>query len=204
MKLPKSVQIKETTTLFLDKYNYKIVLVCPVAGWFRNRDYSFTRKKLGEAHSSQYLQFCHDFLDLLQGFDYDEYNIRIETPYISFYTNNTNYIESITSVPDAVIKYAYLPNLNLKKLDPGEVVVKRLDFNYKVHLGVIHDKDYSSFLSWADNNPKIRITKKCIRDLSRSRSWGESYFYVKDDKTLTMVKMFLGGDIRRVYRVIKA
>ena len=55
MKLPKSVKIKDTTKLFMNKYKYKIVLVCPVANWFRGNDLASVSSKFGElADPEQY------------------------------------------------------------------------------------------------------------------------------------------------------
>lgn len=215
MKLPKSVQIKETTTLFAGKYNYKIVLVCPAASWFRSKKYEFTQVKLDEVEPQHYtdkwfkiknnddLTYCYKLLTTLQSFDDGQYDTRIESPRISIYTNNTSYIEKLATLDEARIKFACLPSKNIQRLDPGKVVVKTLDFDYKVYLATMKNKDNSSFLNWIKDNNKVRVTKKCVKDLSQNYSWGGSYFYVKDAKTLTMVKMFLGRDISRVEQVIK-
>lgn len=215
MKLPKSILIKETKTLFAGKYNYKIVLVCPAAGWFRSKNYDFTRSKLDEVEPHHYhdkwfrikndedLNYCYKVLDVLEKFNDTEYDIRIESPLISIYTNNKIYIEQLAGIDKETIKFVSLPAKNIQRLDPGKVVVKTLDYDYKVYLATIKNKDHSSFLNWTKDNNKIRITKRCIKDLNQRISWGGSYFYVKDAKTLTMVKMFLGTDISRVEQVIK-
>jgi hypothetical protein len=216
MKLPKSVQIKETTSLFANKYNYKIVLVCPGAGWFRGKNYDFTQTKLDEIEPSQFsgryskirsqddLNYSYKVLFNLRNFNDTEYDTRVENPLISVYTNNANYVEKLASIDADRVKFVCLPNKNLQRLDPGKVVVKTLDFDYKVYLATMKNKDNSSFLNWIKDNDKVRVTKRCIKDLGQRVSWGGSYFYVKDAKTLTMVKMFLGSDISRVEEVIKA
>lgn len=216
MKLPKSVQIKETTSLFANKYNYKIVLICPAAGWFRQKNYDFAFTKLSEItpadYSSRWIKIKNDkdlkqsfaLLDALRALDIDLYNIRIESPRISIYTNESKYIEQLAAVEEANVKFVCIPSKTIQKLDPGKVVVKTLDYDYKVYLGTIRKRNHSNFIEWCETNGKIRLTKKCKTDLTKDNSWGGSYFYVKDAKTLTMVKMFLGGDISRVEQVIKA
>ena len=215
MKLPKSVQIKETTTLFSGKYNYKIVLVCPGASLFRGKNYGFTQSKLDEVTPHHFsdkwarirnqddLNYSYKVLYYLRKFNDTEYDTRVESPLISVYTNNKTYIEQLAAIDDNRVKILCLPSKNIQKLDPGKVVVKTLDFDYKVYLSTIKNKDNSSFLNWIKDNNKVRVTKRCIKDLSQSVSWGGSYFYVKDAKTLTMVKMFLGSDISRIEQVIK-
>lgn len=215
MKLPKSVQIKETTTLFSGKYNYKIVLVCPAAGWFRGKKYDFTQTKLDEIESHQIggkwskirnqedLNYSYKVLYHLRNFNDVEYDTRVESPFINLYTNNASYIEKLAAIDGSRVKFVCLPNKNIQKLDPGKVVVKTLDYDYKVYLATMKNKDNTSFLNWIKDNNKVRVTKRCIKDLSQRVSWGGSYFYVKDAKTLTMVKMFLGSDISRIEEVIK-
>lgn len=215
MKLPKSALIKETTTLFAGKYNYKIVLICSASGWFRGKKYDFTQAKLDEVEPSHYgdrwfkiksddeLKYAYKLLNALKSFNDNEYDIRVESPRISVYTNNTSYIEKLASIDESNVKFICLPGKNVKKLDPGKVVVKTLDYEYKVYLATMKKKDHSSFLNWSKDNNKVRLTKRCIKDLGQVVSWGGSYFYVKDSKTLTMVKMFLGTDISKVEQVIK-
>lgn len=216
MKLPKLVPIKETTSLFAGKYNYKIVLICSAAGWFRHKNYDFTYAKLSEITSADYsnrwlkikndqdLKQCFILLDALKSLDIDLYDIRVESPRISLYTNETKYVEKLAALNTANVKFVCIPGKTIQKLDPGKVVVKTLDYNYKVYLGTIRKRNHSTFIEWAEKNSKIRLTKKCKKDLKLDSSWGGSYFYAKDDKTLTMVKMFLGADISRVEQVIKA
>lgn len=216
MKLPKSVLIKETTSLFANKYNYKIVLICPAAGWFRQKNYDFAFTKLSEVTPADFsnkwgriknsteLKQSFTLLDSLRSLDSDLYDIRIESPRISLYTNETGYIEQLAALDESHVKFICIPGKTIQKLDPGKVVVKTLDYDYKVYLGTVRKRNHTSFIEWAENNGKIRLTKKCKTDLTKDNSWGGSYFYVKDAKTLTMVKMFLGSDISRVEQVIKA
>ena len=216
MKLPKSVPIKETTSLFSNKYNYKIVLICSAAGWFRNKNYDHALSKLNEVTLLQYsnkwtrikteddLKFHFKLLHTLEKFDQSLYDSRIETPRISIYTNETKYIEQLVSLDEDSIKVIYVPNSKLKQLEPGTIIVKRLDYGYKVHLGTIRNRNHREFIQWAKNSNKIRLTRRCIADLTRNTSWGGSYFYVKDEKTLTMVKVFLGTDISRIEKIIKS
>ena len=59
------------------------------------------------------------------------------------------------------------------------------------------------YFEWCENNPKIRLPKRARRDLSKDSNPGGGFFYVKDDKSLTLVKMFLGRTITKVETVIK-
>ena len=47
------------------------------------------------------------------------------------------------------------------------------------------------------------MPNRCKNHIKRGWRNGDSYFYVKDSRTLSLVQMFLGSNIRRIDRVIK-
>lgn len=212
MKLPKSVQIKDTVSLFSNKYKYKIVLVCPGAGFFRGNKLDYALEKLTEikngnsnppwfkTKSKDDLEYCFTLQRVLTSLS--DYEIRIEHPLLNFYTNTPGNLEKLADIDENRVKYVCLPDKNIGELEQNTVVVKKLDYKHKVHLGSTR-QEYNDFVKWCENNSKIRLTKSAKRDLSKARSWGGSYFYVKDDKSLTMVRMFLGSSIVKIETVIK-
>jgi hypothetical protein len=213
MKLPKSVIIKDTVKLFLKKYPYKVSLVCVGASWFRGNDLDFVKTRLDllqqgkpspgwfKPKSDEDSEFCFKLYEQMSTMT--DYTIRVEHPIINFYTSSTDVVEKISAIDESRVKYICIPNKNHPALDENCVIVKKLDFDYKVFMGRTR-QSHKSFVDWANNNKKLRLTPTAKRVLSSSRSWGGSYFYVKDDKTMTMVKMFLGGDIAKIEQVIKA
>lgn len=212
MKLPKNLLIKDTLSLFMGKYQYKVVLVSPGAHWFRGKNLNLVEQKLlDEKASKHWLKgttgenhtFVKDLVQAFKNFNPDEYDIRIETPLINVYTNNKTQVETLTAVNPIFVKFVSLPSKTGPVLKQGDIIVKNLDFDYKIFMGNTR-RNYKDFLNWSVNNDKIKVTKKCTKDLNSERSWGGSYFYVKGEKTLTMVKMFLGSDISRVENIIKA
>ena len=212
MKLPKSVQIKDTVSLFSNKYKYKIVLVCPGAGFFRGNKLDYALEKLTEIKKGDSnppwfktkgkddLEYCFTLQRVLTSLS--DYEIRIEHPLLNFYTNTPGNLEKLADIDENRVKYVCLPDKNIGELEQNTVVVKKLDYKHKVHLGSTR-QEYNDFVKWCENNSKIRLTKSAKRDLSKARSWGGSYFYVKDDKSLTMVRMFLGSSIVKIETVIK-
>lgn len=211
MKLYKSIQTKQTTKLFNNKYKYKIVLVCKSASWFRGCNFEYVNERLvnqpiekdswatkltpDEAHYTSKL--C-ELLKKLTDFE-----IRVENPFISFYTNNELDVEKIAKIDSGRVKYVSLPKLGTESvLDDHKVIVKNLDFDYKVTMGRTR-QNFSDFVAWCEGKEKIRMPKRAKRDLCKSTCWGGSHFYVKDDKMLTMVKMFVGSYIHSVETVVK-
>ena len=211
MKLYKSIQTKQTTKLFNKKYKYKIVLVCKSAGWFRGCNFEYVDEKLINQPIEKdpwvtkltqdeiyYTTKLCNTLKKLSG-----YEIRVENPFISVYTNNDIDVEKIAKIDSDRVKYVSLPNAGTETvLDNHKVIVKNLDFDYKVTMGRTR-QNFSEFVAWCEDKDKIRMPKRAKRDLSKSACWGGSHFYVKDDKMLTMVKMFVGGFIHTVESVVK-
>lgn len=212
MKLPQSIQTKQTTKLFNNKYKYKIVLVSKAAGWFRGCNFErVTEGLLLQSDPAAdkwlikltpdeqlYTSWLKETLEKLSN-----YEIRVENPFISFYTNTTEDVEKLANLNPDYVKYLCLPALGTENiLDQGTIIVKNLDFAYKVTMGRTR-QNFNEFIAWCDGKDKIRMPKRAKADLSKSKCWGGSHFYVKDEKTLTMVKMFVGGFIHSVESVVK-
>jgi predicted transcriptional regulator len=207
--------IKETKRLFMDKYSHKIVLVVPAASWFRRGDLNFVLTKLTEFNlsekqptwnknkikSQEDLEFCFDLYKCL--FNLKDYDLRVEQPFISYYTNNPKDVEKLSKIDITRVKYISKPLDSASKLDKGTVIMSRPGYDYKLTLGRTK-QSHEAFIEWADNTKGIKLTGSARKELLRNGSWGGAHFYVKDEKTLTMAKMFLGGGISRVDRIVLA
>jgi hypothetical protein len=212
MKLPQSIQTKQTTKLFNNKYKYKIVLVSKAAGWFRGCNFERVAEGLLlqsdpaadkwlirlTADEQLYISWLKESLEKLSN-----YQVRVEPPFISFYTNTKEDVEKLAKLNPDRVKYVCLPALGTETmLNQGTIIVKNLDFAYKVTMGRTR-QNFNEFVAWCDGKDKIRMPKRAKADLAKSKCWGGSHFYVKDEKTLTMVKMFVGGFIHSVESVVK-
>jgi hypothetical protein len=197
----------------MNKYKYKIVLVCPVANWFRGNDLAFVSSKLVElADPEQHpvwlkiktpkdLEYCKTLQSVMSTLS--DYELRIEHPLINVYTNIPVNLEKLSIVDPDRVKYISIPNKANPELANNTVIVKKLDYDYKIFLGKTK-QNHTSFVEWSKDNKKIKLTPTAKRNLSRNTSWGGSYFYVKGEQTLTMVRMFVGDSIAKIESVIKA
>jgi hypothetical protein len=88
-------------------------------------------------------------------------------------------------------------------LDYNTIILKRINYDFRVTMGNCPNT-VINFVQWCENNSKVQLTVRAKKELSQQRSWGGSHFYVKDDKSLTMVKMFLGSYISKIERVVKS
>ena len=208
MKFLKSHRLVHTDKLFQGKYKYKVVFSSGLASWFRGGN--LERVDMLLTHGDYYSRnattaeksFAQKLCNLLKTFE--NWQVRVETPHISLYVDSIKYLESIVKVSNQRIKYISIPDPTTEsKLTNQTVLVKKLDFDYKVTIGAT-TQNYISFVNWSKDNPKVRLPKRAAKDLSKDYSAGGGYFYVKDDKSLTMVKMFLGRTITKVENVVRA
>ncbi len=210
MKLHPLIQTKHTTKLFNNKYKFKIVLKTKAAGWFRGGNLENVKEKLISPDKSVWAPKItkedRDYVSSLitamgQLVDYD---LRVESPLISFYTNTEKNIEKLAKVNPSLVKYVSFPRARSESLlDEHKIISKTINYDYRVTMGRTR-QNYSNFLNWCTGKElKIKLPKRAKTHLAKEHSWGGYYFYVSDEKTLTMVKIFVGSAIHSVETVVK-
>ena len=204
---------KTTKRLFRNTYQYKIVLVCAGSGIFRNKDMDEVYQELSTINMNpknltwkstvirtqsdlDYTFKLHDVLSKMTDME-----IRVESPWISIYTNNKTDIGALASISEDHVKYICEPPAN-NTLSNGTVIMPKMDYDFRVTLGKT-TQEHTAFIEWAQANKKCKLTKSCIRDLNKTRTWGGTHFYITGDNNLLLAKMHLGGSIAKVERIVK-
>lgn len=210
---------KITTKLFRGIYQYKIVLVCAGAGIFRSNDLDSALSKLkaielkDSLKDSNYLKFSKNSIRTKEDLDFafklygklskfTNMEIRVESPWVTIYTNNKADIDSLIKLDKSKVKYISVPPSNTV-LDANTIVMPKIGFEYRITLGKT-TTEHSTFVQWAEQNSKIKLTKSCKSALLKNKTWGGTHFYITGDKNLLMAKMHLGGSINKIERVVKA
>jgi hypothetical protein len=212
------MQYKTTKRLFNGKYQYKVVLVSAVAQVFRSKDSAVILKNLQKVQvdptrKESYSTWRGTFVRTQDDIDYafnlyntlallNDVNVRVETPWVSVYTNEKSHVDALINLDISKVKYACLPP-DTTVLEHGVVIMSKVNFDYKVTLGKTI-QNHSAFIGWAESNKKLKLSKACKRELSQDRSWGGTFFYITGDNNLLMAKMHLGGSINKIERIIKA
>jgi hypothetical protein len=129
-------------------------------------------------------------------------DIRVESPWISIYTNNLAAVDSLANLDNNRVKYISKPDKN-NKLSADTIIMPKMNFEFRVTLGKTTHEN-SAFVQWLEGNKKCRLTKSAKKDLLKTNSWGGKHFYITGDNNLLMAKMHLGGSISKVERIIKA
>lgn len=206
------MQLKTTRRLFKGLYQYKIVLVCSGAGYFRSGDLDTSLLQLKkivlktESWSSrgiktqEELDYCFKLQAQLKKLK--DIEVRVESPWLTVYTNSKSSIDALIKVNPDNVKYVSAPQASTS-LDANTIVMPKMNYDFRVTVGKT-THEHSAFIAWAESNAKVKLTKSCVRDLSKARSWGGTHFYITGDNNLLMAKMHLGGVINKVERIIKA
>jgi hypothetical protein len=206
------MQFKQTKKLFYGKYQYKIVLVFSGAHLFRGAPsdviadrikhvkletdiYARKRWTIKTEEELKYAVKLEHALSNLENFE-----LRVETPWVTIYTNNKKDVDKLTNLDKSRVKYICEP-LKGTTLEENTVILPKIKYDYRVTLGKT-SQEYSTFITWANTNSKIKLTKSCKTELLRNTSWGGSYFYITGDNNLLMAKMHLCGAISKVERVV--
>lgn len=203
---------KTTRKLFRDKYKYKIVIICAGSHWFRSNNLDDALDRLKEIDLDKFnyksntiktkddLDFAFKLHNALS--TCNEVDVRVESPWISIYSNNKKDIDRLAKLDPSKVKYISVPAANTG-LDKDTVVMPKMNYDYRVTLGKTI-QEHSAFIDWANANKKCKLTKSCISALLRPRSWGGQHFYITGDNNLLMAKMHLGSSIAKVERIVKA
>jgi len=208
------MEYKTTTRLFRGIYQYKIVLICAGAGWFRNGDWDNVATQLKKVDfASKTYNPVNKLIKTQEEFDYaskllakisklSDIDIRVESPYLSVYTNTKSNVDALTKLDKAKVKYISVPPANTN-LEEGTVIMPKVDFEFKVTLSK-SNTEHTAFIDWAESNDKVKLTKSTKRALQRPRSWGGTHFYITGEKNLMLARLHLGSCIGKVERIIKA
>lgn len=207
---------KTTRRLFKGTYQYKIVLVCGGAQMFRNGDMDETLDHLNKIDlvdvNNRNSSWRSSNIKTQDELDYafqlqsalsklKDIDIRVESPWVSIYSNSKKDINSLAKLDIDKVKYISEPPADTV-LTNNTVIMPKMDYDYRVTLGKT-TQEYSAFIEWASSNKKCKLTKSCIKDLLKTRTWGGKHFYISGDNNLLMAKMHLGGSIAKVERIVK-
>ena len=205
---------KTTRKLFRGIYQYKIVLVCAGAHIFRNHDADTVLDTLlSITLSSKTNSLRNSWIKTQEDLDYafklqnvlstiTDIDIRVESPWVSIYSNSKQDIDALAAIDNSHVKYLCTPPTN-SSLVANTVIMPKMNYDFKVTLGKT-TQEHTAFIAWAQSNKKCKLTKSCIRDLSKNRTWGGTHFYITGDNNLLMAKMHLAGSISKVEHIVKA
>ena len=225
----KSLKLRETRKLHYGKYLYKIVLPSTLAYAFRTcnqrtKTLSYAKSVLDEINSlyernqplvrqlyrTKQTISEFDFLDAMDIYSLlkqttDDYRIRCEQNTLSIATNDLDLANGIAKKFRSSGAELWKPQPEMLKflsLKHDVVLVDTPpDMEFKIYLN--NKKCDPSFASWLEvNNDKSKVGVYTLGNIKHSMYNGNAYFYVRDEKVLLMVQMYISKNIRRIEKLV--
>lgn len=184
----------ETTKLWYNKYLYKVVV--------RNQD--AYRIGFASRYPGLRLKMNEEIEHLLEMIDEDDCRTRGEGGCISVFTNSKKLIDEIKATFQDTVEEVWQPDpakIHVLK-QPNTILVKEAA-SHPIRV-MLNDKKISGdFAQWISANPdKITIGNAAYRAIKRGWMTGGLYFYLRDDKILSLVNLMIWQNIRRVDRLV--
>lgn len=121
------------------------------------------------------------------------HHVRVESTTLSFYANDESFLDTLEELYGWSCREIWRPETEeIKQFllsNPGTIIRPEYSHKYKVTVNAIDD--VTSFKEWAEKVPKLKV-------MPRNNYRIGGYFYVADQKTLSLCRLFLGDRIRRV------
>lgn len=195
----------ETTKLWYNRYLYKIVVQSRNSwpAWrFRHATSWLKWDELQNPDYDEDQRINFAVNELLQ--KADDYRSRAEGHAVSIFTNNKKLISDIASIAGDRVEEIWEPNPDTQHLlkDANTIVVKERPL-YPMRVMLNDQKISPDFAKWVDANPdKIRIGDAAYSAIKRGWMTGGLYFYLRDDKILSLVNLMIHQNIRRIDRLV--
>lgn len=150
---------------------------------------------------SEYLEAKRIF-SLLR--DHKDWRIRVEYGrHMTIYTSDKELLDELSV--DCGAKEIYEPEEGMENfllLNIDTAIVNTVpEYEFRVYLK--GNKNDSSFANWLKaNTDKSRVGDQTLFNIENGYSASGNYFYIRDDRVLTMIRMLVGHNIRRVEKLI--
>lgn len=215
------MKVFETKKLFWDEYLYKLVVHNRLAVIFRNQNLSHAEQVLLPIRE-QYakglpLALSHyrrlDFLKESQYLDAeklfhllslaDNYRLRVESSTLNLYSNDSAWLESISTALTADNVTAFWkPKASCIEhlLEKTIILQEKINYQFRVTLG--NKRGNAEFAAFAGKNPHlIRIGSVLKKGMATAGWVNGMYFYARDERVIQLCYLML-DNIRRIDKVI--
>jgi|SaaInlStandDraft_1057018.scaffolds.fasta_scaffold44162_2 hypothetical protein len=206
---------RETTKLFYDEYPYKLVIVNGLSHIFRDKNLSNAKIELDilqQMHEKgqplvrvSYLkETCIELATFveakklyIQFYKQQDFKIRIQNPKMQIYSHNYAWLEMLSNTIKSTVEL-WEPISNINLLEKNVILVKTPpEYEYKITLNNGVDPALANWIR--NNNGKAKAGELCLETIERKGYTKGFYFYVRDNKVLQLLNLFIG----RVQRIDK-
>jgi len=205
-----------TTKLFYGKYPYKIHWQTHFSNYFRGNDLTFIREVLDLYHQkyreekvitfTKWRKTIHlhpnDLYKAQKAYQElsknNNYKLRVENIGVAIYSTDKDWLKNLGRILEASEWWEPESTLEPNILVMGE---KMRGWEYRITLG---NSVPSEFFTWAiENQNKLKIGNKLRSLIKNNKNYlSGMYFYVRNEKMLSLVSLVLGRGIQRVDKIV--
>jgi len=206
----------DTVKLFYDEYPYKLVVRNSLSHIFRDKNLPNAKKEIDKLQDllvkgkpltrtaflrseSVELQTFLEAQKLYIEFNqFTDYKLRIENPLMQIYSHSHDWLINITQKIKNCVEL-WEPNSKFN-LQPNVILIdKPNEFEYKVTLGLEVDPGLAT---WITANPdKAKAGATCLREIANKGYTRDFYIYIRDEKILQLLSLFV-TNIPRVDKLV--
>ena len=222
-KLNKAVKFLYTRKKFYNQYLYKIEIYAPACRLAVDEresvEYMLARRKIWSTRSSNQFQSEMsnsgnqgqlEYLRYIKKVYKDVIKVRVEEPYISFYSNDESVLYDIARQDPLRRVYSICGPKNdqaEKVLEKGEIIAsKHAKYQYKILLryAKVPINTKIQILDYLDSlGDVVKITPSCRRFLASQHAYWSSYFYCNDPSLVTFISLISPDIISGIYTITK-
>jgi hypothetical protein len=214
-----------TTKLFYDEYKHRLKIRHPLGTIFRDKNLATARQILDSLQSqadrgeglewqrgyrykipvsSEQMISAQFLLSEFTAQEHINYKLRCENPSLMIYSNNLSWLNSLVNKGITALSLTQ-PNLaNANDLVPYVIITddNPIQYQYKITVG---RRVSPSLGVWIQSNlDKCKAGTKFLELVTNRGHVNGMYFYVRDEKVLQLVRIIIGGDIKRVDKFINS
>lgn len=119
---------------------------------------------------------------------------------MQIYSNDLKLLERLSTKLGNCIEL-WTPSTDVPLIPVNTIVLERpMEYEYRVTLGSWVTED---FANWIQNNQdKVKIGKRCFDAIQRGHYTQGLYFYVRNERYLSLLQLIIGDSIQRIDKVI--
>lgn len=204
--------------MFYNEYANKLVVRNQLAHLFREKQWTHARTHLDrlqhesekdrpleyrrgqrvEPIQAQHLQEARILFNEL--YQRTDIKLRVENPRMQIYSNDLKLLERLSTKLRNCIEL-WSPSADIPLIPVNTIVLERpMEYEYRVTLGGWVTGDFSNWIQ--NNQDKIKIGKRCFEAIQKGHYTQGLYFYVRNERYLSLLQLIIGDSIQRIDKVI--
>ena len=166
---------------------------------YNNKDPLFLSNVYYNQRRPVEIRTYRDAIRLYNIFNNDvDFKLRIESSCIQIYSNNLEWLKKIKECSLNPLEF-WTPKEGIDLSEKTIVLKRKMPYEFRVTLGKQTDPNLAK---WIKNNPdKARATDNLLDQLENNGYTKGLYFYVKNEKILDLVSLFVSNP-QRIDRII--